>query len=164
MNRIETAMTKKITIEVPDDFDPGNHEWKIVEPGKGGRPRVDLKKIAVFLCKQWLATVNHATPTEASRWICAHWKARGIHDASRARQRAKEGGELANGTLITSMPGGCLCFQMPMKEGSRGWMWHHGLHEAVEIESTGFTATIERGRPITRSPIASAAAAAAGRH
>lgn len=160
-------MEKKIAFKVPDEFDPDNHPipdgWKIVEPGKGGRPRVDLKKIAVSLCKHWLSTVNHATPTEATRWICDHWKAHGIHDAARARQRAKEGCALTNRTLIASLPGGCMCFKMPMKEGSRGWMWHHGLHEAVEIESVEFTATIERGKPIPRGPIASAAAAAAGR-
>lgn len=142
-------MTKKITFEVPDDFDPNQHQipdgWKVVQPGKVGRPRADLKRIAVFLSRDWRTSMYGDTKAEAIEWICNHWRLHGIHDAARARARAKEGGDLVDMMRISHLPGGCICFKMPMKNGSRGWMWNHGLHEAVEIE-----ATIEVGR---RKPI-----------
>ena len=161
-------MAKKITVEVPDDFDPEKHPipdgWKIVLPGKGGRPRADLKRIAVSFARGWRMNVYSEPPSRAIDWICSHWQHHGIHDEARARARAKEGDKLIDRTMVSLLPGGCLCFKLPIQKGSRGWVWTHDVHEAIEIECVNFEGkvTIERGKPMHLNPISAAASTYSG--
>lgn len=145
-------MAKKITFEVPDDFDPENFQlpegWKIVLPGKGGRPRSDLKRIAVALARHWRMERHTETPSKAIGWICTHWQHHGIHDEARARERFKEANPLLNHSLMQFLPCGAWCFKTPIKEGSRGWIWHQELHEAVEIKAANVKLEPNQQKPV----------------
>lgn len=154
-------MAKKITFEVPDDFDPENFQppegWKIVLPGKGGRPRADLKRIAVALARHWRMDRYSEAPSRSIAWICEHWQHHGVHDEARARERVKEAIPLLNHSMMFILPGGGWCVKLPIQNGSRSWIWHHGLHEAIELESVNCKMTIQYNDP---HPIAAAVSSA----
>lgn len=135
----KTKKTKKITFEVPDDFDiaafqppPG---WKVVSPGKGGRPRIDLKRIAALLARLWRTGQMKDSPSASIEWICQHWIHHGIHDDARARQRIKEGSALLDGFTLIPLDDGWFCTKIPTSKGSRAYAWLSTMHAAVELES-----------------------------
>lgn len=155
-------MAKKMTFEVPDDFDLENLPpgWKIVSPGKGGRPRLDLKRIGIAMAHGWRTVHCGENISKATGWVCSHWQHHGVHDEARARERFKEGRGLLNGCVAFGLSKGVMCFKQPMRAGSRVWLWNLDLHEAVEIEVGNAKGTVELDGPGSPNPLAAAAFAA----
>lgn len=146
---------KSAVIDLPDGVDidainailASHGVPPIRQPKKGGRPRVDDKRIAVFLAKIWMEQQHGATAGEFYEWAAAkeQWGYRGITDDAHARSMIREAEKIANNHFITIWPDLVMAVKTPITEGANVWIWAPGMNVAIKSKIDG-EVTVRRQR------------------
>ncbi len=143
---------KSAVIDLPDGVDMdainailASHGVQMHLPKKGGRPRVDDKRVAVFLAKIWMEQQHGATAGEFYKWAKEQWGYRGITDDAHARSMIREAEKIANNHFITIWRDLVMAVKTPITEGANVWIWAPGMNVAIKSKIDG-EVTVRRQR------------------